>query len=440
MSAKYPSIGRSNELWQRARQVMPRTGNLLARSPTQWSDGVAPKFIDRGRGGRCWDVDENEYVDLSMGVGPVSLGYADPRVDAAIREQLERGIIFSLMSPLEVEVAELLREAVPGAERVRFAKTGADVTSAAIRLARAYTGRSVVLTCGYHGWHDWYVATTDRNRGVPTEVARQTFTFDYDDLASLEASLDGDVAAVILEPVVFDPPSPGFLEGVRALCDRHGSVLIFDEMWTGFRLGLGGAQEYFGVRADLACFSKAIANGMPLSVLSGRRELIEQTDRDVFFFTTFAGESLSLAAAKATLDTMMTEPVFADLRRIGSELQKGYNELARSAGADFTSCDGHPSRTCVRFVAHNGVAPLDMKTFVQQELLARGVLWSGHHTVCRAHDARDIEQVLDAYREVLPLLKEHVAAGNLRRHLRGEPVEASFRKSEGFHTRPRRSA
>jgi glutamate-1-semialdehyde 2,1-aminomutase len=433
----YPEITRSNELWQRARQVMPRTGNLLAKAPGQWSDGVAPKFLERGLGAHVWDVDGNEYIDLAMSVGPVSLGYCYPAVDEAIRSQLGRGINFSLMSPLEVEVSELLREAVPGAERVRFGKSGADATSAAVRLARAATGRDTILCCGYHGWHDWYVGTTDRHRGVTAAARAETYTFAYNDLGSVEQAMHGDVAAVILEPTVFDPPAPGFLEGLRSLCDRHGCVLIFDEMWTGFRLALGGAQEKFGVRADLVCFSKAIANGMPLSVLCGHRDLIDQTERDVFVFTTFAGEALSLAAAKATLETMMFEPVFERLYRTGKALSDGYNRIARASGATFTSCYGFAPRTLLRFEQRNDVSALEMKTFVQQEMLARGVLWGGHHTVSYAHTVGDVERVLLAYGEVLPKLVSLVGEGNVRRHLKGEVLEAVFRRSEAFNTRPR---
>lgn len=419
---------------------MPRTGNLLAKSPAQWSDGVAPKFVERGLGGRVWDVDGNEYVDLAMAVGPLVLGYRHPSVDAAIRAQLERGITFSLMSPLEVEVAELVREAVPGAERVRFTKTGADATAAAVRLARAATGRDVVLTCGYHGWHDWFIATTDRSRGVPERVRELSFTFDYNDLASAAAAMDDDVAAVILEPSVFEAPAPGFLEGLRALCDRYGAVLIFDEIWTGFRLGLGGAQERYGVRADLACFSKSIANGMPLGAVCGQRDLLEQTDRDVFFFSTFAGECLSLAAAKATLETMMSTPVFETLERTGEALRSGFRRIASDSEADFVRIVGHAPRTLVEFTATEGASSLEQKTYLQQELLAGGVLFSGHHTVSVAHDEEDVRTVLSAYREALPRLALRVREGNLRRHLRGEVLEAPFRRASGFHTHPRRTA
>jgi glutamate-1-semialdehyde 2,1-aminomutase len=189
---------------------------------------------------------------------------------------------------------------------VRYSKTGADATTAAVRLARAFTGRNKVLCCGYHGWHDWYVGVTDRNRGIPQAVLDLSFTVNYNDLDSVADSLDEDTACIILEPTVFEAPKEGFLQGLRELCEKNGSLLIFDEMWTGFRLALGGAQEFFGVRADLMTFSKAVANGMPISILAGRREVMRLCEKDVFFFTTFGGEALSLAAAKATITELRT--------------------------------------------------------------------------------------------------------------------------------------
>ncbi|HTT72468.1 MAG TPA: aminotransferase class III-fold pyridoxal phosphate-dependent enzyme, partial [Anaeromyxobacteraceae bacterium] len=221
----YPCIEASDALYRRAQGLIPGATQTLAKGPGQYVKGVAPKYLRRGRGCRVWDVDGNEYLDFNMGIGPISLGYAYPVVDEAIRAQLEDGITFSQMHPLEVEVAERLRRLVPGAERVRFSKTGCDVTSAAVRLARAYTGRERVLCCGYHGWHDWYIAVTDRNRGVPETVGALTHTFQYNDLDSVLEAIDEEVACVILEPVVFEEPRDGFLEALRALCDAHGAVL-----------------------------------------------------------------------------------------------------------------------------------------------------------------------------------------------------------------------
>ena len=434
----FPDLSESQRLWARARGLIPAGTQTLAKGPTQYVDGVAPKYVRRGRGSHVWDVDGNEYIDLSMAVGPLVLGYCYPAVDDAIRRQLEDGITFSLMHPLEVELAEQIRSMVPGAEAVRFGKTGADVTSAAVRLARAFTGRSKVVCCGYHGWHDWYVAVTDRHRGIPAEVRDLTYTFDYNDLTSLDRALDGDVACVILEPVVFEEPAPDFLAGVRERCTRNGSLLVFDEMWTGFRLATGGAQACYGITPDLSTFSKAVANGMPLSVLTGRADTLSLLEREVFFFTTFGGEALSLAAAQATLRELVAEQVPTYLAAQGQRLKDGYNRIARSLGIDrYTRCIGPAPRTLVTFDASGG-APLELKSLVQQELIKRGVLWSGTHTLSFSHRDDDIARVLAAYEEALDVLKDAVNAGRVGAALRGKPVEPVFRRTEHFNTRPRR--
>ncbi|MDZ7309364.1 MAG: aminotransferase class III-fold pyridoxal phosphate-dependent enzyme, partial [candidate division KSB1 bacterium] len=398
--------------------------------------GVAPVYLERGRGARVWDVDGNCYLDYNMAIGPLVLGYAHPAVDEAIRRQLDSGITFSLMHPLEVEVAELLAGVIPNAEAVRFSKTGAEVTSAAVRLARAFTGREKILCCGYHGWHDWYITVTDRRRGVPASQLDLTYTFDYNDPASLDAALDAEVAAVIMEPVVFQPPRPGFLEYVQESCRRRGALLIFDEMWTGFRLAVGGAQEFFGIQPDLACYSKAIANGMPLAVLTGRREIMKLLERDVFFFTTFGGEALSLAAAKATIAEIREKNVPAHLARLGKKLKEGYNQLAARLGMDYTRCVGYDCRTLVTF-DERAAPPLLLKSLLQQELLRCGILWSGFHTLSFSHCDEDIDYTLAAYAHVLPLLARAVRENKVAEHLRGEPVEPVFRKTSHFHSKPR---
>ncbi|MBK8939356.1 MAG: aminotransferase class III-fold pyridoxal phosphate-dependent enzyme [Polyangiaceae bacterium] len=439
MPASYPNITKSNELWQRSLGLIPAGTQTLAKGPGQWTEGVAPKYLKKGKGARVWDVDGNEYVDLIMGVGPISLGYAYPAVDAAIRAQLEDGITFSLMHPLEVEVAELLREVVPGAENVRFSKTGCDATSAAVRLARAFTKRDKVLCCGYHGWHDWYISVTDRSAGIPESTKELVFTFKYNDLQSLEDALDDSVACVILEPTVFEAPRPGFLDGVRALCDKVGALLVFDEMWTGFRLALGGAQQRYGVRADLACFSKAVANGMPVSALTGRADVMKLCEKDVFFFTTFGGEALSLAATKATIEELRSKDVPAFLAKQGAKLREGYAALAKEAGLEAsTKCFGYDARTIITF-ADDRSSPLAMKTYVQQEMLARGVLWGGFHNLSFSHSDAEVAQVLGAYKEVLPLLAEALADKSVEKRLRGKLLEPVFRKTDNFHLKPRRA-
>ncbi|HVZ86972.1 MAG TPA: aminotransferase class III-fold pyridoxal phosphate-dependent enzyme [Polyangia bacterium] len=435
-----PTIAESDALYARGAALIPGATQTLAKGVGQHVRGVAPKYIRSGRGARVVDVDDNSYLDFTMGIGPLVLGYRHPAVDAAIRAQLESGITFSLPHPLEVEVAELVHEIVPGAEQVRYGKNGCDVTTAAVRLARAFTGRDKVLCCGYHGWHDWYISVTDRNRGIPAGVAALTHTFDYNDLASVEAGLDDDTACVILEPVTFEAPKPGFLTELKRLCAARGALLIFDEMWTGFRLALGGAQERFGVTADLACFSKAVANGMPLSLLTGRADVMRLCEKDVFFFSTFGGEALSLAAAKATLRELRDGEVPARLDALGTVLREGYNALAEELGVlPFTRCVGFGCRTMVTFAPQGtaaGADPLHMKSFVQQELIRRGILWSGFHNLSAAHTHEDIALTLATYREVLPLLHEVLEHRSLAQALLGPPMEPVFRRTGGFNLKP----
>jgi glutamate-1-semialdehyde aminotransferase len=434
-----PEIGASDRLWARSQGLIPGGTQTLAKGPGQFVRGVAPKYLRRGRGARVWDVDGNEYLDLCMGVGPLVLGYRWPAVDAAIQAQLEEGITFSLMHPLEVEVAEQLREILPGAESIRFSKTGADATSAAIRLARAFTGREKVLCCGYHGWHDWYIAVTDRGRGIPDTVRELTYTFGYNDRDALADALDADVAAVILEPVTFEEPRDGFLECVRERCTATGALLVFDEMWTGFRLAIGGAAAHYGVTPDLATYSKAVANGMPLSVLAGRGDVLRLLECEVFFYTTFGGEALSLAAAQATLHELQRLRVPARLAEVGTRVREGYNRLAAVHGVDgFTRCLGPACRTQVVFDPSAG-APLELKSLAQQELIRRGILWSGTHNICYALTDVEVDYLLAAWDEVLPLLAEAVAGRQVQARLRGEPVEPVFRRTSNFDTRPRRA-
>lgn len=434
----FPDIRQSNALWQRAQGLIPAGTQTLAKGPGQYSNGVAPKYAERGQGARLWDVDGNEFLDYQMGIGPIVLGYCHPVVDAAIRRQLEDGITFSLMHPLEVELAELMREVVPNVEAVRFSKTGCDVTSAAVRLARAYTGRERVLCCGYHGWHDWYIAVTDRDAGIPRGVGELTHTFNYNDLDSVIDAIDEGTACVILEPFVFERADSQFLAGLREVCDHHGALLIFDEMWTGFRCAPGGAQEFLGVRADLCLFSKAMANGMPISAIAGRADVMALFEKDVFFFTTFGGEALSLAAAQACIEFIYEHEVTDYLAQTGQSLLDGVNGLIQQRGLDYVSMAGYPFRTLMNFSPAAG-NPLLMKTLVQQELIRRGILWSGTFNLCYAHTEADVALTLAALDEAFQVLADAVDAGDLGNRLRGEPLQPVFRKTSQFHVKPRRA-
>lgn len=433
----YPTITKSDEYYKVALELIPAQTQTLAKGTGQNIKGVAPKYLQRGKGSHVWDVDGNEYLDYTMGVGPLSLGYSYGAVDEAIKDQLNDGITFSLTHPLEVEVAELINKVVPNAESIRYSRGGADVVSGAVRVARAYTGRNKVLCCGYHGWHDWYIAVTDRNIGIPQAIQDLTFTFSYNDIQSVIDSIDDDTACVVLEPYVFEEPKDNFLQKLRDVCTKNGTLLVFDEMWSGFRIAVGGAQEYFGVNADLACFSKAVANGMPLSVLTGRKEVMSVLEKDVFFFNTFGGEALSLAAAKATINEMIEKNVPAHLAKQGNKLKVGYNKIAEELGMNYTRCSGFDCRTIMTFDGSAG-NPLEMKSLVQQEMIKRGILWGGFHNMSFSHSDSDIEYTLKVYKEVLPILKKAVEENNIKGYLRGEPVGPVFRKVSNFNMKPKK--
>lgn len=435
LTNNFPSITKSDELYNRALGLIPSVTQTLAKGPGQWVKGVAPKYLAKGKGSHVWDVDGNEYIDFLMGVGPLSLGYAYPKIDEAIKKQLEDGITFSMMHPLEVEVAELLRDIIPNAEAVRYSKTGADATSAAVRLARAYTGKNKILCCGYHGWHDWYISVTARNYGIPEAVQAITYTFNYNDIDSVKSSIDDDVAAIILEPVVFQEPKDNFLHKLAELCEEKNIILIFDEMWTGFRMALGGAQEYFGITPDLATYSKAVANGMPISILTGKRKIMDLANEDIFFYTTFGGEALSLAAVKATIQVMAENNVPKYLDEQGKKLKDGYNQIASKLGMDYTKAVGYNWRSMATFDAKAG-DPLIQKSLMQQEMIKRGILWQGFHNMCFSHSDADIEYTLQALEQSLSVLKKAVDNNNLNTTLIGEPVQPVFRKTDNFNMKP----
>ena len=435
LSNDFPTITESDKLYNRAIGLIPSVTQTLAKGPGQWVNGIAPKYLVRGKGSHVWDVDGNEYIDYMMGVGPLSLGYAYPKVDEAIKKQLEDGITFSMMHPLEVEVAEMIRTIVPNAEAVRYSKTGADATSAAVRLARAYTNKNKILCCGYHGWHDWYVAVTARNHGIPEAVQAISFTFNYNDLDSVKDSIDDDVAAVILEPVVFQEPKDNFLQKLAELCEQKGIVLIFDEMWTGFRMALGGAQEYFGIIPDLATYSKAVANGMPISILTGKRKIMDLADEDIFFYTTFGGEALSLAAAKATIAELRDKNVPKYLEDQGKKLKNGYNAIAQKLEMSYTKVIGYNWRSMATFDEKAG-DPLIQKSLMQQEMIKRGVLWQGFHNMSFSHSDADVDYTLQALEESLSVLKKAVQQNKLKEMLRGKPVQPVFRKVDNFNMKP----
>lgn len=422
---------KSDEYWSRAKGLIPAGTQCLSKGPTQFVDGVAPKYLKRGKGCHVWDVDDNKYIDYGMGLRTVVLGYSYPAVNRAIARQLEDGTNFTLMHPLEVEVAELLRELIPCAEAVRYGKNGSDVTTAAIRAARAYTGRDKVAICGYHGWHDWYIITTERNKGIPKIMKQLSFVFRYNNIESLKKLFDDypdDFAAVIMEPVGVTPPENGFLKDVKKTAHDNGAVLIFDEIITGFRFSLRGAQEYFSVIPDLATFGKAMSNGMPVSALVGKEEIM-RVFNETFFSFTFGGECLSLAASIATINELRKKKVIDFLWAQGKKLQDGYNKLAKEHDLEkCTQCAGYPPSSLTKFFGKIADESLLMKSLVQQELLKRGILWAAYHAISYSHKDTEINTTVEAFDDALKILSKAILKGNIGKSLEGKPVKPVFRE------------
>ncbi len=417
------ALTRSEELWARASDLIPMGTQTLSKGPTQFVQGASPVFLARGEGAHVWDVDGNRYLDYPMALGPVILGYGDPSVDEAIRRQLDDGITFTLMHPLEVEVAERIVELCPGVEAVRFAKTGSDALTAAVRAARALTGRDVVLVGGYHGWHDWYAGSTTRAAGVPEAVRGLVATFRFNDADDLGRALDehrGRVAAVVLEPSGAEIPADGYLSRVLELAKTHGALSVFDEVITGFRLAPGGARERYGVEPDLSCYGKALGNGMPISAVAGGWEVMRAFE-EVFVSLTHGGEALSLAAARAVLDAIADGRVLAEIEQRGLRLRDGIAGVIEGHGVgERVSVGGEPQRAVVRFT---GAEPLVDRSWVQQCLVDRSILFNGSMFVCARHTDADVEETLEAFDAALGALAKH---DDVRHLLAGDPVQPVF--------------
>ena len=423
-------LTKSREWLARSKKVIPGCAQTFSKGYTQYVEGAAPMFLERGKGCRVWDVDGNEYIDYVQGLLPNILGYANEEVNRAAADQLSKGHSFSLPHPLEVELAERLTRLIPCAEMVRFGKNGSDATSGAVRAARAFTGRERVACCGYHGWQDWYIGSTTRNAGVPGAVRELTHPFVYNDLASLEKVLGehpGEFAVVILEPFNFVEPAPGYLQGVQDLARQHGAVLIFDEICSGFHFGLGGAQKMFGVTPDLACFGKAMGNGFPISCVVGRAEIM-RVFGEIFFSFTFAGEIASMGAAMKVLDVLEHTDALARIEANGRTLQDEVRALAKEAGlARRIEIVGRPQWSLLKFRNADGTDSALVKNLFQQEAVKRGILLLVTHNMTAAHDAAAIDQTLQAYAETIKTLSGWLAETNPERFLEGKMAQPVFR-------------
>lgn len=439
MSNRYT---KSDAALARLRAVTPGGAQTLSKRAERFTEGSYPVALRAGYGAHVIDVDGHDYLDMICGLASMTLGYGKKNrplasseampadaVERAVSDQQDRGVTFSLATELEAEAAEKINAMVPCSEMVRFVKTGSEATEAAIRVARKATGRKIILTVkeGYHSWHSWFQSVKPESPGIPYEYGQMVSALPYNDLAAFRDRVEGlrqwdiQVAAIILEPCHYEQPAPGFLQGLRELCNQCGAVLIFDEMVTGFRWANGGAQEYFGVTPDLATFGKACANGYPLAFLCGKADLMQHAD---VVSGTFGGETLSLAACSAVLDIYQREPVVERLWECGGQFRDMFNMHAVTMGVP-AICDGYAVKPRIRFTyGSDRTNTLALSLFVQ-ELARLGVLWhpaGGNLSAAMTRD--DIAFAGRSCQEALAIVRE-AAKDNRWSALTGKPIQPS---------------
>lgn len=406
----------SEQHYQQALRLIPWGTQTNAKRPIEDYAGVMPYYIERAKGCRLWDIDGREFIDYRLSLGPIILGYCYPEVDEAVRKQMEKGVLFSMASPIELELAETIHECVPSAEMVRLMKTGEDANSCAVRIARAYTGRDMIITCGYHGYPDWFATAAGLGGGVPNmmkDYVRELTWGDMEQAETIIRQYGEKIACVLTVPYDFGENASGdFIRLLRRLTEEHGSLLIFDEILTGFRLALGGAQEYFGVVPDLTSFAKALANGYPISSYTGRQKYMQKLN-DFVVSTTYAGETLSIAAGIATLRIMRNEHVHQHIWKMGARLMQGLDTIASQLDIE-ARCVGLPPGSHLKFDSPDRLKNERLDFIFKRELYREGIFANVFWFVSYSHKEKDIDETLDKARKALARTLEIVAKEGTR--------------------------
>jgi glutamate-1-semialdehyde 2,1-aminomutase len=432
---------RGVELYRHARSRIPGGTQLLSKRPEMFLPERWPSYYDRARGAEVWDLDGRRFVDMSYnGIGACVLGAADPDVNAAVHDAIDRGSMSTLNAPEEVELADLLCAIHPWAEMVRYTRSGGEAMAVAVRIARAATGRDKIAFCGYHGWSDWYLAANLAGERAldghllpglaPAGVARglegTALPFRYNEIAELEslvAAHGSDIAAIVMEPLRDREPVPGFLESVRAHASRIGAVLVFDEITSGFRVTTGGAHRTLGVDPDVVVFAKAIANGYPMGAIVGRRPVMEAAQA-TFISSTSWTERIGPTAALATIRKFDANDVAAHLCRLGQRVQDGWRETATAAGIPIHVGGMLP----LSHFSFETAEPLVAQTAFTGLMLDRGFLAGRAFYATFAHSDAHIEQYLEAAGEVFQIVAERLAGGTLEQSLEGPVAHSGFRR------------
>jgi glutamate-1-semialdehyde aminotransferase len=418
----------SIRLYEDALKVIPMGTSTFSRSPGLFPIGSVPLYIQSAQGSRVRDVDGNEFIDYSMALAVINLGYANPEVNAAAKRGIDEGLIYTLSCPEEAELARKIVDVIPCAEMVRFFKNGSDSCEGAVKLSRALTGKQKVVTVGgYHGFHDWYVASTPRNVGILPVLSEYVIAHAYNDLDAIRKTIterSGEIAALIMEPLVTVEPHPGFLQAIRELTAQHDVVLVFDEMKTGFRLSVGGAQEYFGVLPDIAVFGKGIANGFPISALAGSKRLMKGFENENCFMSgSYATEKASILAALKTIEILERGEAIPHIWRAGAALKDGIQQLVTKHGLGHAiNVVGLAPMQHMVFSDAAGATAAAMRAYLQQECAKLGVLFAGYHHPSFAHTDADIAATLGAYNNTFAMLSDALKKNDLGSRLEGQMV------------------
>ena len=430
---------RNIELGKKARKLIPGGAHTYSKGDDQFPYN-APRIIERGKGCYLWDVDGNRYTDFAMSLGSVILGHAYEPVLEAVRNEIKKGVNFCRPSIIEGELAEIVTEIIPSAEMVKFGKNGSDVTTAAIKLARAYTGREYIARCSadpFNSQHDWFIGSTVMTRGIPKCVQDLTKQFHYNDIQSCQKLFDeypGKIAAFIFEPISMDEPKPNFLSELKQLCEKNGTVLIFDEVVSGFRFALGGVQEMVGVIPHLSCFGKSMANGFSVSALVGAKEImkiggIEHDSERVFLMSsTHGGETHSLAASIATIREIKKHDLIKYFWHTGGALQEGVKKVAKEIGAEnYIKIVGYPCKPGFAFKDETGEISMVARTLFLQETIRKGLLIP-YVVPSFAHKDEHTNSAIDAFGHALSVMKQAAENGGMKNAVEGDIVKPVFRR------------
>lgn len=435
-------MGKGQELYNYAKQVIPGGTQLLSKRPEMWLPDQWPAYYSKAKGCEVWDLDGNHYYDMSlMGVGANVLGYAFDEVDEVAKTAIDNGGMCTLNAPEEVDVAKALLELHPWADMVRYAKSGGEIMSLAVRIARAYTGKDIVLVCGYHGWHDWYLSAnlTEGDQlagvhlkglvpcGVPQGLTGTNLIFHYnkiEEFRSLVEANKGKIAAVVMEPIRNDQPFPGFLEEIRETTRKEGIVLLFDEISSGFRLCAGGSHLKLNVEPDMATFAKGMTNGYPLAAVIGKREIM-QAAQETFISSTFWTERIAFAATTKSMECYKKYNVAEHQTKVGEKIKAGWSSIAEKTDVDI-EINGILPMIHFGFNYDNALA---YKTYFTQEMLAEGFLASNAVYACLAHTDDIIDAYLAACERTFAKIKEIINSNkNIEDYINGPVCHAGFER------------